>query len=212
MLDIKGAVFDMDGTILNSMKLWEEIDVEFLSKRGFEVPKDYMSSIAHLGAYDTAVYTIERFSLNDTPTELIDEWQNSAIKKYPNILEKQGITAYMKRLKKRGVKIAVATATSPLLVNAALKDREIFNYIDCITTSDEVKRGKGFPDIYYKCCEKLGLEPRDCVVFEDIVMGIKGAKDGGFKTVAVYDECSKNDRQTLTDLADKYIYDFDEML
>lgn len=212
MHNIKGAIFDMDGTILDSMLLWEEIDIAFLNKRGFEVPDDYMAAIGHLGAMETALYTINRFSLNDKPEDLIDEWQTMAKEKYPSIREKDGICEYMKHLKSKGVKIAVATATCPELVKAALGGRELINCIDIITTVDEVKRGKGFPDIYLKCSEELGLMPGECVVFEDILMGIKGAKDGGFMTVAVYDRCSKGAEKEMRALSDKYIYDFYEMM
>ncbi len=212
MQNIKGAIFDMDGTILDSMLLWEEIDIAFLNKRGFEVPTDYMSSIAHLGAMETALYTINRFSLDDKPEELIDEWQSMAKERYPSMREKDGICEYMSYLKGKGIKIAIATATCPELVNAALDGRELMNYIDIITTTSEVKRGKGFPDIYLKCCEKLDLNPSDCAVFEDILMGIKGAKDGGFKTVAVYDRCSKGAENEMRTLSDKYIYNFYEMM
>ena len=78
-MNFKGAIFDMDGTILDSMKLWEKIDIEFLSKRGYGVPEDYMRSIAHMGAMDTALYTIKRFNLKDTPEALIDTCRRAGI-------------------------------------------------------------------------------------------------------------------------------------
>lgn len=212
MLDFKGAIFDMDGTMLDSMKLWEEIDIEFLSKRGFDVPDDYMSAIAHLGAMDTALYTIDRFGLTDTPEELIDEWQKLAFEKYKTIPEKEGIREYISYLKQNEIKIAVATATAPSLVTAALGGKSFYPMIDTIVTVDEVKRGKGFPDIYLKAAANLGLEPCECIVFEDILMGIQGAKAGGFKAIAIYDECSKNVKDELEKLADDYIYSFFEMM
>lgn len=212
MLNYKGAIFDMDGTILDSMKLWQEIDVYFLEKRGIKAPSNYVKSIAHLNIMDTALYTIERFNLKDSPEDLIQEWKTLAGERYKTVPEKPGIFEYLKYLKEHGIKTSIATATHISLLKKALEGRKIADYIDCVTTVDEVNHGKGFPDVYYKCCERMELKPEDCVVFEDIVLGIKGAKAGGFRAVAMYDVCSKNDEALLRELSDKYIYDFREMI
>lgn len=211
MFDFKGAIFDMDGTVLDSMSLWHEIDVEFLSKRGLKVPDDYAKSIAHLGARGTAEYTIKRFSLPDTPEELMQEWHNLGLEKYKKVPVKKGASEYIKVLKENGIKIAIATATPASLIDSALRGRDFYPLIDTIVTVDDVKRGKGFPDIYFKACENFGLTADDCIVFEDILMGIKGAKAGGFRAIAVYDKHSENEKDELKKLADNYIYDFFEM-
>lgn len=212
MLNYKGAIFDMDGTILDSMKLWSDIDAAFLSKRGIEVPEDYIVSIAHMGAVETAHYTIERFGMRETPEALIEEWKHLALESYKRVREKSGTEEYFSYLKQNGVKIAIATATEPELAAAALSERNIGKMTDSVTTLSEVSRGKGFPDIYLRACEKLGLKPDECIVFEDLLMGIKGAKAGGFRTIAVYDECSAHDMDKIKETADGYIYSFKEMI
>lgn len=210
-MNFKGAIFDMDGTILDSMKLWEEIDIEFLSKRGYGVPEDYMRSIAHMGAMDTALYTIKRFNLTDTPEALINEWLTSALKKYKSVPEKEGVSEYFSYLYENGVKIAVATATELSVAENALEDRGFYRLIDSIVTIADVKRGKGFPDIYLKAAENLGLDSGDCIVFEDILVGVRAAKDGGFLTYGIYDERSAADTKKIKAAADGFIYSFNEM-
>lgn len=210
---IKAAIFDLDGTLLDSMWVWKQIDHDFLAKRGIEVPPDYMLAVAHLGAYQTAVYTAERFGFSETPEELIAEWTEMAIDYYTNKVElKAGAYEYLSSLKKKGVKLAVATANDKALFMPALKHTEILDFFDAVVNVDEVERKKGFPDIYWLACEKMGVEPRDAVVFEDIYQGVCGARDGGFKTVGVYDDTSAEDSEKIRCTADYYIKDFTELI
>jgi len=212
MKDYKGVIFDLDGTLIDSMHIWEKIDKDFLGKRNIDVPTDYMESIAHLCAYDTAVYTIERFNLSDTPQMLIQEWLDMALDEYAHVDLKPGVEEYMNYLSDNKIKIGIATATEPQIAEAALKDRSFAGYIDSLVTVSQVKRGKGYPDIYLRCAEMLGLTPGECIVCDDILAGIKGAKDGGFYTVAMYDECSKGQITQIKNECDVFIQDFRELI
>lgn len=214
MNEIKAAIFDLDGTLFDSMHLWSDIDRRFFEKRRLELPTDYMLSIAHLGLYETAVYTRNRFGFSDTPEELIAEWNEMALDFYSNeVTLKKGAAEYLRQLKKRGVLLAVATANGRELFEPALRHTGISDLFDAVVSSDEVERKKGFPDIYLLACKKLsGVLPAEAVVFEDILLGIKGAADGGFHTVAVYDETSAENEAELRALAERYIRDFTELL
>jgi len=211
--DIKGAIFDLDGTLFDSMWVWKAIDCKFLGNRQIEVPDDYMEAISPLGFVGAAKYTIERFNLTDTPEMLIAEWNEMALNEYRNNVKlKKGAKEYLFYLKERGVRIAAATASHEELFVPCLKNNGIYELFDNITTLQEVEREKGFPDIYLKAASKMKLEPTSCVVFEDIYQGIYGAVAGNFMTVGVYDESSAHEKERITAIADKYITDFFEII
>lgn len=211
--NIKGAIFDLDGTILDSSWVWEQVDMTFLGDRGFEVPDDYVEAISPLGAEKAAVYTVERFGLNENPADLVREWFDMAKKEYHSrVVCKPYAISYIKKLHDRGVKMAVATSSDRELFLPTLEREGILKYFDDIVTVNEVERGKGFPDIYEEAARRINLEPKDCVVFEDILTGISGAKKGNFNVVAVRDENSVQYMDKIKRLADYYIECYSELL
>lgn len=213
-MDIKCAIFDLDGTLIDSMGIWESIDIEFLSKRGISpVPADYMKTVAPMGFQRTAEYTIERFALNETPAALISEWTEMAHERYSNSVKlKPYAKEFLEYLKARGIKIALATATMQYLAEPALKNNGIYDMFDCISSTDAVKRGKGFPDIYLYVAERLGVKPCHCAVFEDIPDGIRGANAAGMYSVGVFDKYSLDEQETLKEISEKYINNFSELM
>lgn len=213
MQTYQGAIFDLDGTLLDSMQVWRQIDVEFLAKRGYEVPQDYLEAITPLGAKAAADYTIERFSLNEKPEDIIEEWMSMARDAYAHkVLLKPYVKEYLEQLKKLNIPIAAATSSERELMIPALKRNGIYEYFDVIVTVSQVSRGKGFPDIYEKAAQKIAREPEQCVVYEDIIEGIRGAKKGGFFAVGVYDPESDFSREAIVREADFYIQSFETLI
>ena len=209
----QGAIFDLDGTILDSMGVWRQIDVEFLGRRGISVPPDYLEAITPLGFDRAAEYTIRRFSLPESREEIVREWYLMAENAYRYQVElKEGAGEWLNRLKSLNIPLAVATSSDEALFVPALKRTGIYDCFDAFVTVKEVARGKGFPDIYEKAAGRIGCVPEQCVVFEDILQGIRGAKMGGLCAVAVYDEDSAHEEQAMRDAADYYIYSFRQLL
>ncbi|MFQ9514815.1 MAG: HAD family hydrolase [Eubacterium sp.] len=211
--NMEGAIFDLDGTILDSSWVWDQVDIKFLGDRGFKVPDDYVEAISPLGAERAAAYTIERFGLNETPDDLVREWFDIAREEYAaQVICKPFAKEYIKSLYDRGVKLAVATSSDRQLFMATLKREDILRYFSHIVTVNEVERGKGYPDIYEKAAERLRINPHKCVVFEDILTGVSGAKMGEFNVIAVHDEKSDYNKEKIQKIADYYIESFKELL
>lgn len=211
--NIKYVVFDLDGTLFDSMWLWKQIDYDYLAKRGVEVPSDYMKCINHMSIMDTALYSIERFGLKDSPEQLISEWLDMAKEAYHNkICMKENVVQFLDELKKQNISMSVATSLSKELAVPALERNGILHYFDRVINSEQVKRGKGFPDIYLKAIEHTQFEACDCAVFEDILQGVKGAKSGGFFVVGVYDEESRADHEQIKSIADMFVNSLVELM
>ena len=146
----KGAIFDLDGTLLDSMGVWDQVDVDFLAKRGFEVPDDYMQKVAAMQFRQIAEYTIARFNLSDTPGELMEEWDHMARVMYSTVVEaKPHAREYLAMLKASGAKLSVATSLPPILREPAMRHVGIFDYFDEVVSVDDAGDiGKDRPDVY----------------------------------------------------------------
>ncbi|GFP73975.1 HAD family hydrolase [Clostridium fungisolvens] len=204
--DIKAAIFDLDGTLIDSMWIWEKIDTDYLINKGYAKPENLKDEIGHLSFEQTAIYFKNKFNIQDTVEEIMNDWHSMAVAHYTTDVKlKPGAKDFLIKLKSMNIKIGLATSNSHELLKAALEANEIYELFDSITTTDEVTRGKNFPDVYLLSSEKLGVKPDECVVFEDILPAVQGAKAAGMKVIAVYDESSENDKEKVISLANSYI-------
>lgn len=210
---IQGAIFDLDGTLIDSMTIWEKIDYDFLSKRNLKVSSDLKNKIETLTFEEGANFFKKNFKLKESPEEILKEWHNMVVKEYShNIKLKNNVKDFLIKLKNKGVKLAVATSNTPELTKLVLEKNKILDLFDSITTISEVNRNKTFPDIYILCAKKLNLSPEKCAVFEDILPAIKSAKAAKMKTIGIYDDSSKNQENKIKEIADYYIYDYKELI
>lgn len=207
----KAAIFDLDGTLLDSMGVWLEVDRVFLARRGIALPDDYAEAISPMGFPAAAAYTKKRFALDEDEGAIMAEWHALAVDAYANhVALKHGVLDYLTSLRRRGIPFAAATASQAVFYLPALRRLGIADWFSSITEISEVSRGKGNPDIYLRAAEKLGMAAVDCAVFEDIVPGVRGALAGGFYTVGVYDDRCVN-ADLLRAICDRYIYSFSEL-
>ena len=188
MKEFKGAIFDLDGTIIDSMDVWETIDIKFLEKRNITMPNDYIEKINSMSFEEVAKYTIERFNLNESVDSLIKEWNDMAIYEYSNNIKlKPNVKEYLVKLKKHDIKIGLATSSPKELYEPVLKNNKVYDYFDTLVFGDEVENGKPAPDIFLKACEKFEINPKEAFVIEDSVLGATAANRAGIKCLVVED-------------------------
>lgn len=211
--DIKAAIFDLDGTLVDSMWVWSSIDDEYLESHGHTTPKNLNAEINHLSFTQTAQYFKERFKISDSIETILKTWNAMALNHYKNNIKlKPGVKEFLDKLKYNNISISLATSNSQELLQACLKSNGIYEYFDAITTTDEVERGKNFPDVYLLAANKMNVDPNNCAVFEDILPAVQGAKAANMKVFAVKDDACVNTKEELTEYADMYINSFSDLL
>ena len=205
----KAVIFDLDGTLVDSMWMWKAIDIEYLGRFGFGLPPSLQKDIEGMSFSETAVYFKETFQIPDTLEEIKATWNRMAYDKYTKEVPiKKGVQEFLDYCKENGILLGIATSNSRELVDATLKALNIKEYFACVMTACEVAKGKPAPDIYLAVAEKLQAEPSRCLVFEDIEMGIMAGKNAGMEVCAVEDEFSMNQIEAKKKLADYYIKDY----
>ena len=162
---VKAVLFDLDGTLVDSMWMWKDIDVEYLGRYGRALPPELQKEIEGMSFSETAVYFKERFGLNQSLEAIKAEWIEMAKEKYAHeVPMKPGALSFLQYLKEHGIHSGIATSNSRELLNAVMESLKLGQYIDCAMTSCEAGAGKPAPDIYLKVADRLGASPADCLV------------------------------------------------
>lgn len=211
--NISAVIFDLDGTMVDSMWMWRAIDIEYLNRFGIPLPEDLQARIEGMSFQETAVYFKEHFPIPDSLEKIKSDWNRMAWDKYRyEVPLKPGVLEFLKLCREKELRLGIATSNSRELVENIMEVHGLGAFFSCIMTGSDIKRGKPFPDIYLAASEALGVSPECCLVFEDIVPGIQAGKSAGMRVCAVEDAYSSPDRERKRSLADYYITDYRTIL
>lgn len=209
----KGIIFDLDGTMVDSMWMWRQIDIEFMASRNLEFTEQLQQDIEGMSFRETAEYFVRTYAITESEEDLMKIWIDMAKDKYAHEVPlKPGIENFLQEAKKLGMKMGIATSNARELLDVVAGKYRFYDYMDAFLTANEVTRGKPAPDVYLAVAEKLGLEPKDCLVFEDIPAGIQAGLSAGMRVCAVEDAYSARLMQQKKSLAHYYITSYDEVL
>ena len=207
---LTGAIFDFDGTLLDSMFIWDTIGEDYLRTLGKEPHENLKETFMTLTLEEAAEYYREHYKVTLSVTEIVDSINAMVEGIYrTKVTLKPGVAEYLRLLKESGVKMCVATVTDRYLVEDTLERLGILHYFSEIFTCAEVGYGKDKPIIYQKALEHLGTAKEETFVFEDSLFALETAKAEGFPTVGVYD-MHESRQEEMKRLADCYVRSFEE--
>lgn len=209
MKPIKGIIFDLDGTLLLSMHVWDTVGSSYLRRRGITPEPGTDDLIKNQTVEEVSEYFRKHYGLKDSAEEIAFDVNEALKREYFEILQpKAGVLDFLRGFRAAGVKMCLATATDRYLVEPAIKRCGIYEYMDAIFTCTEVGKGKDHPDIYRQAAASLGLLKEEIAVFEDAPYAAKTAKAEGFFLVGIYDDSYREKQDFMKSLADLYLPDY----
>ena len=210
---IKGAIFDADGTLLDSMWMWARVEIEYLISLGIDPRPDLRDVLLSLGGHEVAAYFRTEYGVRKTAEEMNAGMYKLMGEFYKNkVVPKTGVMEVLNRLRGAGVNMCVATATDRYLIEPGLRRCGLLRYFGKVFTCSEENTSKSSPDIFIRAAAFLGTRVSETLVIEDALYAVRSAKGAGFPVAAVYDLSSDNQRNEIEGLCDYYFTTFDEML
>ena len=208
-----GAIFDVDGTLLDSMPIWEDVSVRYLKSLGVEAENTLPQKLERMSVEEGAAYIKENYGLRETEEEIAAATLKIVEDFYYNEAPmKPGVREYLDRLRAENIPMVIATSSGRPHVEAALRRLGVLDYFGKIFTCSEVGEGKTRPLIYEKAGEYIGGDFKDIYVFEDAIHALETAKQAGFYTVAVYDPSADKDWKQLQEEADISVTDMRQLI
>lgn len=208
---LKGVIFDVDGTLLDSMPIWTDAGARYLRSIQIEPEADLSAILWDMSIPEGVAYVKEHYDLTLTEEEItagiIGCVRDFYYKEAPL---KAGVIEFLEQLKEKEIPMVIATSSDRSYLKAAFERTGISGYFDRIFTCQEVGAGKTKPVIYQRAADFLDLKPEEIFVFEDVEHAIMTAKRAHFQVAAIYDEASAHLQESIKDLCDVYMKDFTE--
>ncbi|MGD9567912.1 MAG: HAD family hydrolase [Sedimentibacter sp.] len=213
MKQFKYRIFDLDGTLLDSMAAWHNLGRDYLLQKGINPPDNLYEILSSMSMAESAAYFQRAFNIDLCAEEIIGEIKKLIESKYKYDFKlKPYVREYLQKLENECAVMCIATATPLRMAKAALERNEIIKYFSFVLSCDEVGVGKNKPDIFHLAANKLNSEPTEIAVYEDADFALITAKEAGFYTIGVYDDFFKDKRKDIEIISDIYIESFKELL
>lgn len=209
---ITGAIFDMDGVLLDTMPVWENADILYLEALGKKAEPGLGDVLLTKTMTEAAEYIRVNYDLKKTVEEIVQDIIEIVEVHYKTKpLMKAGALEFIRNLKKNGIAVTVATSSDRELAVAGLSNAGILPYLDGIFTCSEAGAGKkSSPAVYVQAQKFMGTKAEDTWVFEDVLHGIRSAKKAGFRTVGIYDASSAQEQKNIRQEASIYLENLEE--
>ena len=204
--------FDLDGTLIDSNGVWNQVDHDFLAKRNIPYTHEYYEGVAHTALPMAAVFTKEYCKLEESCEEIIAEWMEMSRDMYSHVPLKPGVRAYLDRCQAEGRRMAIITSSVPEHCYTALKKLDLEQYFENVTFAQQAGMHKKLPDVWLLAAEKNGVRPEDCTVFDDSLAACQGARAAGMRVVGVHDPFFRRSESEMRAFCDVYIESFEELL
>lgn len=202
----KGVLFDMDGTLIDSMPMWRTLDVEYIGRYGIHPDMEFHHQVATMTLIQAANFIKEQFDIPKTSEEIFNDFQNMVIEEYRNTIPlKPYARELVKWMKRDGYKVAVATANEIHLSEMVLERTGLMADVDTIVSCTMSGASKESPAVYELACANMRITPVECVIFEDSLRAMYTAKKAGFVTVAVYDDVAKDSWEEICRITDEQV-------
>lgn len=212
-IDFQGAIFDADGTLLDTMQVWHSLGELYLRKRNIQPEEGLSAKMWPLSYEQGCEYIREHYGLKETVREIQRGISGMIEGFYRNEAAlKPGVRDFLEELRRRNIHMVIATSGDRDLLNAALIRNRIAGYFDAVFTCTDLNTDKHHPEIFTACAEALGLMPEKIAVFEDSLFAIETAKSAGFRVFGVYDASSIHVKQNIISTAEYYIDDWRNIL
>lgn len=208
----KAIIFDLDGTLVDSMWIWRSIDIAYLGRFGIELPEDLQSRIEGMSFDETAQYFKKEFQIPDEVEEMKRTWNEMAWEAYSTSVPlKEGVSELLSYCRQHQIRLGIASSNSRQLVERILQVHHLEETFESVMTGCDRMKGKPAPDIYLAVAAALQVDPKDCLVFEDIAAGILAGKNAGMTVCAVADAYSVPQLAEKKRLADYFIETYHEL-